>query len=384
MRHLHQVLQPLACAIAIGAPLVVARLVLPVCGDTGFGDSVHLLGSNLHLDGHAVRAEQRRVQRLIAVDAGDRDVVFEASRHRAIEPVYEAEHAVAGVDRVDDDPEAEDIDDGRKRRALAAHFLIDAVEVFLAAFHSAGDVRLLERIAQVLRDFPDELLLIAARSLERLLDDPIAPRVERLETELFELGFDRVNAEAVRDRRVNLERLARDGAPLRRRHGAERAHVVRAIGELDHDDANVAHHREQHFAKALGLRFGTAAELNVIELRDPIDELRDVGAEALGDLILRGGRVLDDVVQDRCDDRRRIEVQIREDMCDRDRVRDIGLAAQALLALVRFGAELVSVPHTVDLCGRQVGFELIEKLCDAYGASSSGKQTQNGRRVIHS
>ena len=141
-------------------------------------------------------------------------------------------------------------------------------------------------------------------------------------------------------------------------------------GELDHDDADVAHHGQQHLAEAFRLRLGAAAELDVIELGDAVDQLGDVGAEALGDFVLRGRRVLDDVVQDGGDDRRRIQVQVGEDVRDGDRMRDVGLAAQALLALVGFGAELISVADAVDLRRRQVGLQLVEQLGDAYRASS--------------
>src|SRR5690606_7435091 len=140
---------------------------------------------------------------------------------------------IARVDRVDDDAKTEHIDDGSQRCAFAPHLLIDAVEVLLAALDAALDVRLLEGVAQVLSDLADELLLIAARLLDRLFDDAIAPGVQRLEPELFELRFDRVDTETIRDRCVDLERFARDHAPLRWRHGTERAHVVRAIRELD-------------------------------------------------------------------------------------------------------------------------------------------------------
>ena len=102
---------------------------------------------------------------------------------------------------------------------------------------------------------------------------------------------------------------------------------MRAVRQLDHDDADVAHHREQHLAETFGLSLGPAAKLDMVELGDAVDQFGDVGAEALRDLVLGGRGVLDDVVQNRCNDRRRIEVQIREDVRDRDRMRDVGLAA---------------------------------------------------------
>jgi hypothetical protein len=65
----------------------------------------------------------------------------------------------------------------------------------------------------------------------------------------------------------------------RRRHRLDRAHVVRAVGELHEDDAQVSRHREQHLAEAFRLRFLAALELDLVELGDGVDELGDVLAE---------------------------------------------------------------------------------------------------------
>ena len=345
---------------------------------------MHVLGADLHFDRHAVRSEQRRVQRLVAVDARDRDVVLEAPRHRPVQAVHQAERAIAGVDasrrrcgsrtRRRSTPAARACGASSDRRCRDASRGLRRGPS-MPAFSSAP-----RRLSAIL---PTNCFWLPRARLQRLLDDAVAARVQRLEAQLLELGLDRVDAEAIGDRRVDLQRLARDGAALGRRHGAERAHVVRAVGELDHDDADVAHHRQQHLAEALGLRLGAAAELDLVELGDAVDQLGDVGAEALGDLVLRGRRVLDDVVQDRRDDRRRIQVQVGEDVGDRDRMGDVRLAAQALLAFVGLGAELVGVADAIDLRRRQVGLELVEQLRDADRASSGRQQTQDGRRVVH-
>jgi hypothetical protein len=108
---LHQARQPLARAVVLDAAEgVAAGLVLPVRGDAGFGHAVHLLGADLHLDRHAVRAEQGGVQRLIAVDARDGDVVLEAPGHGLVDAVHQPQHAVAGVGAVDDDAKAVHVD----------------------------------------------------------------------------------------------------------------------------------------------------------------------------------------------------------------------------------------------------------------------------------
>ena len=75
----------------------LAGLVSPVRGDAGLGHAVHVVGADLHLDRHAVGAEQRGVQRLVAVDARDGDVVLEAPGHGLVHAVHHAERAIAGV-----------------------------------------------------------------------------------------------------------------------------------------------------------------------------------------------------------------------------------------------------------------------------------------------
>ena len=61
-------------------PLAVA--VGPVRRDTGFGDFVHLMGTNLHFDALAVAAQNGGVQAAIAVLLGLADIVLAARGQR--------------------------------------------------------------------------------------------------------------------------------------------------------------------------------------------------------------------------------------------------------------------------------------------------------------
>ena len=72
-----------------------ALLVLPVRGDALLGDPVHLVGADLDLDALAPRTDDRRVERLVHVGLGQRDVVLEAPRHRRPLRVHDAERRVA-------------------------------------------------------------------------------------------------------------------------------------------------------------------------------------------------------------------------------------------------------------------------------------------------
>ncbi|MNX50122.1 hypothetical protein D3C86_807400 [compost metagenome] len=138
--HFQHALDPLAGAgVSAFRLLVTAGFVQPMGGDAVVGHLFHFTGADLDLDRNTVHAEQRGVQRLIAVGLGDRDVILEAPRQRFVQIMHSTQHAVAGIDLVDDDPERVDVHDLVEGPTLAAHFLVDAVEVFLATADLALD-----------------------------------------------------------------------------------------------------------------------------------------------------------------------------------------------------------------------------------------------------
>ena len=92
-------------------------------------------------------------------------------------------------------------------------------------------------------------------------------------------------------------------------------------------------------------------------------------AEARRELVLRRRGVLDDVVQDRRDQRVGIEMQIREDRGGRHRVRDEGLAGEAFLSLVGGGAELGRLLDALHLLRRQIFADCGQKLLESRGCA---------------
>ncbi len=278
---------------------------------------MHRFGADLDLDRHAVRTEQSGVQRLVPVHPWDGNVILEAPGHRFIDAVHQTKRPIAGVGVVDDDAKSVHIDHFVDGDALVLHLLVDAVQVLLAPLHAAGDPGLLQRALEGLGDFADEFLLIAARTLQFALQHFVTVGIQRAEPQILELELDRVQTQALRDRRVDIQGLACAAAALDRRHHTERAHVMHPVGELHHDHADVAHHRQQHLAKALRLSLLAILELNLIQLADAVDEFGDHLTEDRRDLGLGGGGVLDHVVQNRGHQRVGVQMQIREDVGDR-------------------------------------------------------------------
>ena len=175
----HEMREPLARPLLLHALHVAAGLVLPMRRDAGLGNSVHVLGSDLHLERHAVRAEQRGMQRLIAVRARDGDVILEAVRHGLEYAMYPPDRSIAGVHVLHDDAQAIDIDYFIQEGALAPHLFIDAVEMLLAPLDARGALVLQERRLQLSLDLLQKFLLIAARALQRAFEHAVALRVER-------------------------------------------------------------------------------------------------------------------------------------------------------------------------------------------------------------
>ena len=138
--------------------------------------------------------------------------------------------------------------------------------------------------------------------------------MERGEGEVLQLPLDRVDAEPVRERREDLERLLGRLLLLLLRHRVERAHVVEAVGELDEHDADVVRHRDDHLAVVLGLLLVAALEGDPGQLRDAVDERGDLLAELLPYLGQRRARVLDRVVQQGGAQRGRVEPHARADL----------------------------------------------------------------------
>ncbi len=191
--------------------------------------------------------------------------------------------------------------------------------------------------------------------LDRALDvalAALAPRVEQpgevaerlglqdLEAEVLELPLDLPDPEPLGQRRVDLHRLAGDALLLLGLEVAERAHVVQPVGELDQHDADVVRHREEHLPDVLGLLLLVGVGREPRQLGDAVDEVRDLGPEALLDVREAVLRVLRDVVEQRGGDGDGVDAELREDLRRRDRVGDVGLARRPDLGRVGLHGEV--------------------------------------------
>ena len=134
------------------------------------------------------------------------------------------------------------------------------------------DPELLELLAQLVDRCADGRFALGALLRDALGDVAIRFGIEVAQREILEIPLDLPDAQAMRDRRVDLDRLARDRLLLRRRQARQRAHVVQAVGQLDDDDADVLGHRHEHLAQVLDLRVFLRLVRDARQLGDAVDE----------------------------------------------------------------------------------------------------------------
>ena len=120
----------------------------------------------------------------------------------------------------------------------------------------------------------------------------------------------------------------------------ERPHVVEPVRQLDYDDACIMRHGEQQLAIVLDLLLGVRAECHLTDLGDTIDDVGDFFTQLGAQVFQADECIFDNVMHQRGNNRRRIEMKIRDDLRDFYAMRNVLFARRAFLARVR----LLTVP----------------------------------------
>ena len=123
--YVQQRLQPLRTKTLGIFTVGVFRLVQPMCCDPFFSDHVHGLRSHLKLNVDARWAHKGGVQRLVAVDFRDGNVVFEFTRHGFVQLMEQTQSRVAIRDARQNESHAINIGHLRKAQMLGQHLFVN-------------------------------------------------------------------------------------------------------------------------------------------------------------------------------------------------------------------------------------------------------------------
>ncbi len=105
--------------------------------------------------------------------------------------------------------------------------------------------------------------------------------VEVFEGKILELPLHALHTEPVGDGGVDLHCLERLLTLLVGGLILHRAHIVRAVGDLDEDDADVLGHGHEHLAQIFHLLLFLARVVDARELGDALDQIGDGGEKRL-------------------------------------------------------------------------------------------------------
>ena len=134
--YVQQRLQPLRAQALRSIAVGICCLVKPMRSHTGFCHHMHGLGAHLKLDVGAKGTNQCGVQRLVAIDFRNGNVVLEATGHGFVELMQHAHGCVACGQPAHDDAKAINIGDLCKGQMLVVHLAVNRIKRFFAAVNA--------------------------------------------------------------------------------------------------------------------------------------------------------------------------------------------------------------------------------------------------------
>ncbi len=245
--------------VGIGVAVQVRALVAPVRTDTQFSLFVHALGTDLHLEHLALGADYRGVQRAVAIFLRVGDIIVKLVGNVTPQAVHDAKRRVAVTHLRHQNPHRAHVIDLTKIDALALHLAPDRVDMFCPASDVGVDRRLFQRLTQLSHHRINVLLAIETTLVQQRGNLLVLGRFEIAEGEVFQLPLDMADAEAVRQRRVDVEYFAGHTVALFFRRILDRPNGAGTFSQLDQRDAHIIHQGDQHLAQVLDLRLRTEA-----------------------------------------------------------------------------------------------------------------------------
>ncbi len=248
-----------------------------------------------------------------------------------------------------DDADRHEVVDLVEFLAADHHLLVDAPEMLRAPGDLRLDLSIGEPGPHECQDLGELDLAPRCPGCDHLSDLGEPLRVKRLEREVLQLPFDLLDAQAMRQGSVDVPCLLGRPALLPLGHDRQGPHVVEPVCQLDYEHPPVAGHRDEHLAHGGGLLRLLRVETEPVQLRDAVHDRRYRRAELLLDLGETHPGVLHRVVQQGGRRADGVEAEVGDDRGHRDRVRDVGLAREPALTLVRLRREGVCPPYQIEV-----------------------------------
>ena len=268
-----------------------AFLILPMCGESLFGNVVHTFTANLDFDPLPVIAHEGDVQGLIAVGfrvahpvaqaVGMRFVYF-GYGYVYIEAVIQLFFHVTGLE---DDTYGKQVVDFLERHMLCLHLVPNGIDGFDAGKDTVFQSHFIQLGTYRSGELFENLVAFYGCRFKFLFYLAVFFRMLVTEAQVFQFRLYLVQPQPVGKRCIDIQCFTGYLELLVGQHGTECAHIVQPVGYLYEDNADVVGHGKQQFLEVLCLRRGAVAEDAARNFGQSVNDLGDFGAEDVFDIL---------------------------------------------------------------------------------------------------
>ena len=181
---------------------------------------------------------------------------------------------------------------------VTQHFLMNAVKILRSALNFAADAGLLDSVLQRCHSLINHILALTAFNFYLLNQVIINIRLHITEGQILQLPFNGIDTETMCQRRINFQCFPGNRLLLMHRHILHRAHIMQTVGQLNQYNADIACHRQKHFAIVFNLAIFLGNIFNFAQLGNTIYQIRYHGAELLFDILQLVIRILYHIMQE--------------------------------------------------------------------------------------
>ena len=122
------------------------------------------------------------------------------------------------------------------------HLAPDGIHRLDTIFNLVADIQIDQGVFQRLDKLLEQFLTIGGSVFQFAGNFFVFLRMFVLETEVFQLRFDTVQAQTMRQRRVEIKRFAGNLVTFLRRLSVQGTHIVQTVGHLDENHADIFCH----------------------------------------------------------------------------------------------------------------------------------------------
>ena len=193
--------------------------------------------------------------------------------------MYNAQSAIAVGNAVYQHANGEQIVNLAQFFMVTLHFFVNAVKILRTSLNFAFNMLLVQMFLNFRHSVVNHGFPFAAFYFNLFHKVIVNLRLHITEGQIFKFPFNCVNAKAVRQRRVNFHRLARNGMLLVHRHILHGAHIVQAVGQLNHNNADILCHGKEHFAVIFNLLVLFADVFYFTQLGNTVNKVGNLSAK---------------------------------------------------------------------------------------------------------